>query len=97
MRRCDVIVVGAGVMGTAVAWELSRRGKHVVTLERFEYLHGRGSSHGATRVFRLGDRDPTLVAMARDALPLWRKLEDDAANPRRIVNVRGAGYKLVVD
>lgn len=78
MRRCDVIVVGAGVVGSAVAWELSRQGKHVVTLERFEYLHGRGSSHGATRVFRLADRDPALVAMARDALPLWRELEDDA-------------------
>jgi sarcosine oxidase len=78
MRRCDVIVVGAGVMGAAVAWELSRQGRHVVTLERHEYLHTRGSSHGATRVFRLSDRDPTLVAMAKRALPLWRELEEDA-------------------
>lgn len=73
-----MIVVGAGVMGAAVAWELSRQGRHVVTLERYEYLHSRGSSHGATRVFRLSDRDPTLVAMAKRALPLWRELEEDA-------------------
>jgi len=78
MRRCDVVVVGAGVMGAAVAWELSRRGTHVVTVEQHEYLHTRGSSHGATRVFRLSDRDPELVALAREALPLWRELEDDA-------------------
>lgn len=78
MRRCDVVVVGAGVMGAAVAWELSRRGTHVVTVEQYEYLHTRGSSHGATRVFRLADRDPELVALARQALPLWRALEDDA-------------------
>lgn len=78
MRRCDVVVVGAGVMGAAVAWELSRHGRHVITVERFEYLHSRGSSHGATRIFRLADRDPALVAMAAESLPLWRALEDDA-------------------
>lgn len=73
-----MIVVGAGVVGTALAWELSRRGRHVVTLERFEYLHTRGSSHGATRGFRLADRDAALVASARRSLPLWRELEDDS-------------------
>ncbi|HVF75228.1 MAG TPA: FAD-dependent oxidoreductase [Acidimicrobiales bacterium] len=78
MRRCDVVVVGAGVMGAAVAWELSRRGTHVVTVEQFEYLHTRGSSHGATRTFRLADRDPALVRLAAEALPLWRALEEDA-------------------
>lgn len=77
MRRCDVVVVGAGVIGTAVAWELSRHGHHVITVERFEYLHSRGGSHGATRIFRLADRDPGLVAMAAESLRLWRALEDD--------------------
>ena len=45
-------------------------------LERFGAGHGRGSSHGATRIFRLAYRDPTYVELAARALPLWRELED---------------------
>jgi sarcosine oxidase len=76
--RCDVVVVGAGVMGASTAWWLARRGVDVVLLERFAPGHDRGSSHGATRIFRLAYDDVRYVRMARDALPLWRELEEDA-------------------
>lgn len=48
----DVIVVGAGIMGSATAWELTRRGKTVLLLEQFDFLHRRGSSHGESRIIR---------------------------------------------
>jgi sarcosine oxidase/L-pipecolate oxidase len=48
----DVIVVGAGIMGSATAWELARRGQKVVLLEQFDFLHRRGSSHGESRIIR---------------------------------------------
>jgi sarcosine oxidase len=78
MTDCDVVVVGAGAMGSATAWWLARRGADVMLLEQFEAAHQRGSSHGSTRIFRLAYADQRYVEMARDALRLWRELEDDA-------------------
>jgi monomeric sarcosine oxidase len=74
----DVVVVGAGVMGSATAWWLARRGRSVVLVDQFEAGHARGSSHGATRIFRFAYADRRYVRMAMAALPLWRELEDDA-------------------
>ena len=71
-------MIGAGAMGSATAWWLARRGVDVVLLEQFDAGHRRGSSHGASRIFRLAYDDPLYVRMAQDALPLWRELEDDA-------------------
>lgn len=71
-------VVGAGVMGAATARALARGGHDVTVFEQFEAGHGRGSSHGATRVFRFSYPDPAYVAMAIESLELWRELERDA-------------------
>jgi sarcosine oxidase len=76
--RVDVVVVGAGAMGSATAWHLVRRGRAVALLERFEPGHVRGSSHGGSRIFRLAYDDPQYVHLARAALAGWRELEDDA-------------------
>jgi sarcosine oxidase len=73
----DVVVVGAGTMGSATAWWLARRGRAVALVEQFEQGHTRGSSHGATRIFRFAYPDPGYVRMVQQALPLWHELEDD--------------------
>jgi sarcosine oxidase len=77
MRRCEVLVIGGGAMGSAAAWQLARRGVDTVLLERFGPNHPNGSSHGATRIFRFAYAQPSYVAMAMAALPLWRELEQD--------------------
>jgi len=77
-ERVDVVVVGAGAMGSAAAWWLARRGRAVALVEQFEQGHTRGSSHGATRIFRYAYPDPRYVRMAQEARPLWHDLEDDA-------------------
>jgi sarcosine oxidase len=89
MRRTDVVVVGAGVMGSAAAWRLAGRGHRVVLLEQFDLGHDRGSSHGAVRVFRFSYDDPAYVGMAMEALPLWRELEEESG--RTILTMTG-GY-----
>jgi sarcosine oxidase len=89
MPDTDVVVVGAGVMGSAAAWRLAARGREVVVLEQFDLCHDRGSSHGAVRVFRFSYSDPYYVQMAMDALLLWRELEEEAG--RGILTVTG-GY-----
>ena len=71
----EVVVVGAGVMGLATARALARAGREVVLVEQFRVGHARGSSHGASRIFRLSYPDPQWVRLAQEALPLWRELE----------------------
>ena len=78
MSGMDVIVVGAGVMGSATARALARSGKSVTLLERLTVGHKRGSSHGASRIYRLSYPDPMYVRMARLAMPLWQELEDES-------------------
>jgi sarcosine oxidase len=73
----DVVVIGAGAMGSATTWWLARRGRSVALVEQFAQGHARGSSHGASRIFRYAYADPRYVRMVQAALPLWRELEDD--------------------
>ena len=72
----DVIVIGIGGMGSAAAWQLARRGKRVLGLERFDIPHTMGSSHGVTRIIRLPYyEDPRYVPLLRRAYELWREIE----------------------
>jgi sarcosine oxidase len=72
----DAIVVGVGGMGSAACYQLARRGKRVLGIERFGIPHTRGSSHGYTRIIRLAYYEhPSYVPLLRRAYELWRELE----------------------
>jgi sarcosine oxidase len=77
-ERRDVVVVGAGVTGLASAWALRRAGRDVTVLEQFAVGHDRGSSHGASRIFRFAYDKTEWVELAQEALPLWRELEQES-------------------
>lgn len=51
-KHADVIILGAGTMGTAAAWALARRGVDVIAIEQFDHYHTMGSHGGHTRIFR---------------------------------------------
>jgi sarcosine oxidase len=78
VQRADVVVIGAGVMGSATARALAGRGVDTILLEQFELGHDRGSSHGPTRIFRLSYPHVDYTRLARRALRSWRALEDAA-------------------
>jgi sarcosine oxidase len=78
VERVEVAVVGAGVIGSATARALGARGVPAVLLEQFDLGHARGSSHGASRIFRLSYPDPGYVRMAVAARDAWSRLQDDA-------------------
>lgn len=78
-------------MGSATAWWLARSGVEVILLEQFEASHKRGSSHGSSRIFRLAYPDPFYVNLAREALPLWRLLEEDSGT-ELLVTTGGIDY-----
>ncbi|WP_400999739.1 FAD-dependent oxidoreductase [Agromyces sp. GXQ0307] len=81
VTHVETVVVGGGAMGAATAWQLARRGREVVLLERYEPGHRNGASHGASRNFNVGYADPAYVAMLVEAMPLWRELEAESGTP----------------
>jgi len=85
----DVVVLGVGGMGSAVAYHLASRGLKVVALERHTLGHDRGSSHGLSRIIRLAYfEDPSYVPLLRRAFTLWRDLETESGE--RLLHVTGA-------
>ncbi len=85
VERVEVAVVGAGVLGSAAARALAARGVDAVLLEQFGPGHTRGSSHGATRIFRLSYPDPAYVRMAIAARHAWAELQADAGERLLVV------------
>ena len=80
-------VVGAGVMGLAAARALAQRGHEVVVHEQFEVGHARGSSHGASRIFRMSYPEPEWVELAQRSYRLWRELEQESG--RTLLELEG--------
>lgn len=84
----DVIIVGGGAMGSAAAWALTRAGREVLLLEKYGPGHDRGSSHGATRLYRVGYLEPDYIELARWAGRQWRELERESGT--ELLAVTGA-------
>ncbi|QFP75746.1 N-methyl-L-tryptophan oxidase [Deinococcus sp. AJ005] len=72
------LVIGAGAAGSAAAYALARHGQNVLLLEQFQIGHGRGSSFGPSRIFRLAYEEPEYAGLALAALESWRTLEREA-------------------
>jgi sarcosine oxidase len=75
-EQADFVVVGLGAMGSAVLYQLARRGVDVIGIDRFAPPHRMGSSHGETRITRQavgegGDYAPLVLNSHR----IWRELE----------------------
>lgn len=82
-----IAVIGAGIQGLAATRALAQRGLDVTLYEQFDLDHNRGSSHGASRIFRLSYPEVDWVRMAQEALPLWRDLE--AASGLQLLELNG--------
>jgi monomeric sarcosine oxidase len=77
-ERMDVVIIGAGLAGSAAAWALAGRGRSVAVVEAFAPGHRHGSSHGSARIFRRAYPDPLYVRLTGQAQQLWRRLADEA-------------------
>ena len=79
-ERYDVVVAGAGGMGSAALYHLARRGVRVCAVERFGIAHDRGSSHGDTRIIRKAYMEhPDYVPLLHRAYALWEELAAEEA------------------
>ena len=84
----DFAIVGAGAMGSAAAWALSKTGRSVAVLEQYALGHDKGGSHGATRIFRVGTEQAHYLEMAEQARTLWTQLESETGT--ELLTVTGA-------
>jgi monomeric sarcosine oxidase len=66
-------VVGAGIIGSWTALHLAEAGIATTLIDQFSLPHARGSSHGASRAFRLLGDDP--LDRLDYSLERWRELE----------------------
>ncbi|XP_012939101.1 peroxisomal sarcosine oxidase [Aplysia californica] len=91
----DVIVIGAGIEGSSSAYSLAKSGQKVLLIEQFPLPHGRGSSHGHSRITRYAYEDDFYVRMMVDAFPLWAELQKEAGVeffvPCGVLDIRAAG------
>jgi len=69
-------VVGAGIWGASLAYELSSRGWQVTMVDRREPVHDRAASNAETRILRFAHgSDRAYTELALRAGDLWRELE----------------------
>ncbi|GMH10510.1 hypothetical protein Nepgr_012351 [Nepenthes gracilis] len=71
----DVIVVGAGIMGSCAAYQTAKRGHKTLLLEQFDFLHHRGSSHGESRTIRATYPEPYYADMVLQSSLLWEEAQ----------------------
>src|SRR5215475_10073686 len=80
VEYADVVVVGAGGLGSATAWQLARRGVDVVLVEQFAFGHRNGASHDTSRILRRSYHTPAYVRLAGEAYADWALLERESGD-----------------
>ncbi|MEK7266671.1 MAG: N-methyl-L-tryptophan oxidase [Pseudomonadota bacterium] len=74
-----IAVIGAGMAGSSAAMHLAKRGAKVTLFDQFAFGHDKGSSHGATRLFRTAYFEhPNYVPILQRALSMWKAFEQEA-------------------
>ncbi|MDR2665447.1 MAG: FAD-binding oxidoreductase [Oscillospiraceae bacterium] len=73
----DVIIIGAGAIGSAAAYNLTKKGLSVIVLERSGYIGNGGSSRNGGGVRQSG-RDPRELPLAMYGVKnLWPSLSEE--------------------
>jgi sarcosine oxidase len=71
-KSYDVAVIGAGVFGAWIAYQLQRSGKQVILIDAYGAGNSRSSSGGESRIMRMGyGADEIYTRSAQRSLGLW--------------------------
>ena len=89
MDSYEFVVLGLGAMGSAALWQLAKRDRYVLGIDRYSPPHTHGSSHGETRITRLAiGEGPHYSPLAMRSHEIWRELE--AATGATLLTTNGA-------
>src|SRR3954453_11832183 len=91
-ETCEVAIVGAGVIGCSVAFQLARMGKRRVLLLERESLPGAGSTSKANGGIRAQFTTEVNVRMSLASMDILDALADEIGDPPAY---RKAGYLFV--
>ncbi|MBQ9066593.1 MAG: FAD-binding oxidoreductase, partial [Clostridia bacterium] len=76
-QTADVIIVGSGVIGNAIAYNLARRGQKVLVLEKDDVIGNGGSVRNGGGVRQSG-RDPRELPLAMYGIEhIWPTLSEE--------------------
>jgi glycine/D-amino acid oxidase-like deaminating enzyme len=71
----NIIVIGGGLMGSAAAWQLSRKGNGVTLIEQQGPIYSHGSSYGEARISRsLGPEEDVFAWLQQISIRETKKL-----------------------
>ena len=81
MTHYDVIVIGAGGVGSAALYHGAAQGMNILGIDRFSPPNHHGSSHGQTRVIRMAYFEHSdYVPLLKQAYAGWEQLEQLSGN-----------------
>ncbi|CAJ0583412.1 unnamed protein product, partial [Mesorhabditis spiculigera] len=75
LNTYDVVVIGAGIMGSCAAYHCQKRGLKTLLLEQFSLGHNKGSSHGKSRIIRYAHTEGVYLPIVRDSYAQIEELE----------------------
>ncbi len=89
-KRYDAIIIGAGIIGCCVAFELAKKGYKTLNVDRLPAA-GYGSTSNSCAIIRLHYSTPDGVAMAREGYFYWLEWDKylgvkDEAGMARYIN-----------
>ena len=77
--KYDVVIIGAGIMGSATAYYLSKTRKKILLLDQFTIENNMNSSQDYSRTFRYEyGEDEFYTKLAVESLKLWKDVENES-------------------
>jgi sarcosine oxidase len=100
MRKCEVAIIGLGLMGSSALHALVRRGVDVLAFDPLVVGEARGSSHGSCRIYRrFNFENDAYTDLSDRAFAGWRALEAESGKtllkPSRVIEAGPPGSQMV--
>ena len=91
-RTADAIIIGTGVIGTAIAYEMAKKGYKTLSVDRNNQI-GHGSTAGSCAIIRMHYSTYDGTAFAWEGYHYWRDWQDylEEANAQTLATFREVG------
>ena len=95
-RSCDAIVIGAGVIGSSVAYELAKTGRDVIVIDKATGP-GQGSTSASSAVIRFNYSTLDAVALAWESFQGWLNWSEhlNATADESLITVHNIGVAMM--